>query len=148
VCAILLLLFVFLPFPFLVTSLALQLDGLEIKKTGITRIANRGNSRTAPIPLNIRDELVLFEELGRGASGVVRKALHVPTLQLVAVKVRTGITCVCVWVRVVHAMALTRTGARCSAREDFRPSQAPPNGVRAESSVSQYGAARCQEEAL
>ncbi len=66
-----------------------QLEGFgEIKKTGITRIANRGNSKTSPVPLNIRDELILFEELGRGASGVVRKALHVPTLQLVAVKVR------------------------------------------------------------
>ena len=35
---------------------------------------------------NIQDELVFLDFLGSGASGSVRRALHVPTLQLVAVK--------------------------------------------------------------
>lgn len=59
---------------------------VEIKKTGISKFHGQDGA-TERLPTNIRDELVLFEELGRGASGVVRKALHVPSLQLVAVKV-------------------------------------------------------------
>ena len=115
-----------------------QLEGFgEIKKEGITRIAkgrgydtgddDDGSKHQHVTPLNIRDELVLFEELGRGASGVVRKALHIPTLQLVAVKVRRVVASrVVSWVR---ANLNDYNGATVAARAHIRRCEAPPDGV-------------------
>ncbi|KAG7382371.1 Mitogen-activated protein kinase kinase 5 [Phytophthora pseudosyringae] len=68
--------------------------GFQIKQTGLTRSPDRdldGPSSTAsgrrPQPSNTKKHLVKLGVLGRGASGVVHKALHVPSLMLVAVKV-------------------------------------------------------------
>jgi mitogen-activated protein kinase kinase 3 len=63
--------------------------GFQIKQTGITRSPDRsdnnhGDSTNKP---NAKKHLLKFGVLGRGASGVVHKALHVPSLLLVAVKV-------------------------------------------------------------
>lgn len=73
--------------------------GFQIKQTGLTRSpdrdADRGNapgsgpggaSTSQPL-VNTKKNLVKLGVLGRGASGVVHKALHMPSLLLVAVKV-------------------------------------------------------------
>ncbi|KAG1688613.1 hypothetical protein DVH05_003538 [Phytophthora capsici] len=68
--------------------------GFQIKQTGLTRSPDRdseGPSSTQSDrpqqPSNTKKHLVKLGVLGRGASGVVHKALHVPSLMLVAVKV-------------------------------------------------------------
>ncbi|KAG7395897.1 Mitogen-activated protein kinase kinase 5 [Phytophthora boehmeriae] len=65
--------------------------GFQIKQTGLTRSPDRDidspQSDTRLQPSNTRKHLVKLGVLGRGASGVVHKALHVPSLMLVAVKV-------------------------------------------------------------
>ncbi|RLN96071.1 hypothetical protein BBJ28_00012849 [Nothophytophthora sp. Chile5] len=69
--------------------------GFQIKQTGLTRSPDRDNERGSPSsqsggqlqPSNTKKHLVKLGVLGRGASGVVHKALHVPSLLLVAVKV-------------------------------------------------------------
>lgn len=63
--------------------------GFQIKQTGLTRSPDRDtNASTTPQPLvNTKKNLVKLGILGRGASGVVHKALHMPSLLLVAVKV-------------------------------------------------------------
>ncbi|OWZ22059.1 STE/STE7 protein kinase [Phytophthora megakarya] len=68
--------------------------GFQIKQTGLTRSPDRnldGPSSTqsdkGKQPSNTKKHLVKLGVLGRGASGVVHKALHVPSLMLVAVKV-------------------------------------------------------------
>ncbi|DBA02435.1 TPA: hypothetical protein N0F65_008649 [Lagenidium giganteum] len=57
--------------------------GFQIKQSGITRSPDRASSQ----PSHTKKHLVKMGILGRGASGVVHKALHVPSLLLVAVKV-------------------------------------------------------------
>lgn len=66
--------------------------GFQIKQTGLTRSPDR--DFTGPVaataaspPANTKQHLVKLGVLGRGASGVVHKALHMPSLLLVAVKV-------------------------------------------------------------
>ncbi|KAF1321077.1 Ste/ste7 protein kinase, partial [Globisporangium splendens] len=58
--------------------------GFQIKQSGITRSPDRTPGQQ---PSNAKKHLVKLGVLGRGASGVVHKALHVPSLLLVAVKV-------------------------------------------------------------
>lgn len=58
--------------------------GFQIKQSGITRSPDRMPGQQ---PSNAKKYLVKLGVLGRGASGVVHKALHVPSLLLVAVKV-------------------------------------------------------------
>ncbi|TYZ56942.1 hypothetical protein PybrP1_003195 [[Pythium] brassicae (nom. inval.)] len=58
--------------------------GFQIKQSGITRSPDR---LVGQQPSNAKKYLVKLGVLGRGASGVVHKALHVPSLLLVAVKV-------------------------------------------------------------
>uniref|UniRef100_K3WML9 mitogen-activated protein kinase kinase n=1 Tax=Globisporangium ultimum (strain ATCC 200006 / CBS 805.95 / DAOM BR144) TaxID=431595 RepID=K3WML9_GLOUD len=58
--------------------------GFQIKQSGITRSPDRMPGQQ---PSNAKKHLVKLGVLGRGASGVVHKALHVPSLLLVAVKV-------------------------------------------------------------
>ncbi|KAF1331277.1 Ste/ste7 protein kinase, partial [Globisporangium splendens] len=58
--------------------------GFQIKQSGITRFPDRMPGQQ---PSNAKKHLVKLGVLGRGASGVVHKALHVPSLLLVAVKV-------------------------------------------------------------
>lgn len=60
--------------------------GFQIKQSGITRSPDRSKSNQKT-PLDAKKHLVKLGVLGRGASGVVHKALHVPSLLLVAVKV-------------------------------------------------------------
>jgi serine/threonine protein kinase len=43
----------------------------------------------ATTPKRMRETTILLEEIGRGAGGTVYKAIHVPTMRLVAVKVST-----------------------------------------------------------
>lgn len=55
----------------------------------------------ATTPKRMRETTILLEEIGRGAGGTVYKAIHVPTMRLVAVKVSTikisyNYTCHCV----------------------------------------------------
>ncbi|TMW62666.1 hypothetical protein Poli38472_005284 [Pythium oligandrum] len=59
----------------------------QIKQTGITRSPTRREDGSNAKPTNAKKHLIKFGVLGRGASGVVHKALHVPSLLLVAVKV-------------------------------------------------------------
>lgn len=40
----------------------------------------------AETPRNTKENIVLLEELGRGASATVYKAVHIPTLTAVAIK--------------------------------------------------------------
>lgn len=65
--------------------------GFQIKQTGLTRSPDRDSdgvsSTRSDRPPNTKKHLVKLGVLGRGASGVVHKALHVPSLMLVAVKV-------------------------------------------------------------
>lgn len=60
--------------------------GFQIKQSGITRSPDR-LPPGPQTPSNAKKHLVKLGVLGRGASGVVHKALHVPSLLLVAVKV-------------------------------------------------------------
>lgn len=64
--------------------------GFQIKQTGLTRSPENVSSTSSESrqqPSNTKKHLVKLGILGRGASGVVHKALHVPSLMLVAVKV-------------------------------------------------------------
>ncbi|KAE9027448.1 hypothetical protein PF011_g2033 [Phytophthora fragariae] len=68
--------------------------GFQIKQTGLTRSPDRDSDGVSSTqsdrrqqPSNTKKHLVKLGVLGRGASGVVHKALHVPSLMLVAVKV-------------------------------------------------------------
>ncbi|KAL3667047.1 hypothetical protein V7S43_007990 [Phytophthora oleae] len=68
--------------------------GFQIKQTGLIRSPDRGTGGPSSTqsdrrqqPSNTKKHLVKLGVLGRGASGVVHKALHVPSLMLVAVKV-------------------------------------------------------------
>ncbi|RLN52708.1 hypothetical protein BBJ29_002797 [Phytophthora kernoviae] len=68
--------------------------GFQIKQTGLIRSPDRDIDGPASAqsdkrlqPSNTKKHLVKLGVLGRGASGVVHKALHVPSLMLVAVKV-------------------------------------------------------------
>ncbi|GLE00427.1 hypothetical protein PINS_up009184 [Pythium insidiosum] len=65
--------------------------GFQIKQTGLTRSPDRLNNNdgtdSTTKPTNAKKHLIKLGVLGRGASGVVHKALHVPSLLLVAVKV-------------------------------------------------------------
>ncbi|KAG2927759.1 hypothetical protein PC115_g7425 [Phytophthora cactorum] len=66
--------------------------GFQIKQTGLTRSPDRDSDGVPSTQSDRRQQhtkkhLVKLGVLGRGASGVVHKALHVPSLMLVAVKV-------------------------------------------------------------
>ncbi|KAL7686154.1 putative protein kinase [Plasmopara halstedii] len=64
--------------------------GFQIRQTGLTRSPENLPSTLSDRPQqpsNTKKHLVKLGILGRGASGVVHKALHVPSLMLVAVKV-------------------------------------------------------------
>lgn len=64
--------------------------GFQIKETGISRSPDRSSNNDGESSTNkpnAKKHLIKFGVLGRGASGVVHKALHVPSLLLVAVKV-------------------------------------------------------------
>ncbi|ETW10412.1 STE/STE7 protein kinase [Aphanomyces invadans] len=58
-------------------------ESFQIKQTGITRSPGRSPTQ----PHDMKKHLIKLGVLGKGASGVVHKALHVPSLLLVAVKV-------------------------------------------------------------
>ncbi|KAF0686231.1 Aste57867_21936 [Aphanomyces stellatus] len=58
-------------------------ESFQIKQTGITRSPGRSPTQ----PHDMKRHLIKLGVLGKGASGVVHKALHVPSLLLVAVKV-------------------------------------------------------------
>eukprot|EP01138_Halocafeteria_seosinensis_P014612 gb/GECG01014917.1/.p1 GENE.gb/GECG01014917.1/~~gb/GECG01014917.1/.p1 ORF type:complete len:1321 (+),score=217.69 gb/GECG01014917.1/:1-3963(+) len=59
------------------------------RRSSLTKQEAEAVAKAARYPkrdVDIQSELVLLDQLGSGASGSVRRALHVPTLQLVAVK--------------------------------------------------------------
>lgn len=51
------------------------------QESGLTRTPEQSHSAR-----NVRETLVKIDQIGRGASGVVHRALHVPSMRLVAVK--------------------------------------------------------------
>jgi hypothetical protein len=57
-------------------------EDMEINENGLTASSEVGFNTTKAL----REELLTIEELGRGASAVVRKTLHIPTLRLIACK--------------------------------------------------------------
>ena len=59
----------------------INVAGFEIRESGITR-----TSAGATHAENMKTDLLTLSTLGKGASGVVLKAIHVPTMRLVAVK--------------------------------------------------------------
>ena len=59
----------------------ISVEGFEIGESGIS-VANA----TDTVPENMKQNLLMLSTLGQGASGVVYKAIHVPTMRLVAVK--------------------------------------------------------------
>merc|ERR1712232_3155 len=61
---------------------AFNIQGFEIKETGITKAPNKESIE----PENVKKNLIKLSKLGRGASGIVYEMLYVPTLTLVAVK--------------------------------------------------------------
>jgi len=63
----------------------LRLHGFRIKDSGIS--ATPDGASCLMMPRHTKDCLVVLEELGQGAAGRVYKALHVPTLRLIALKV-------------------------------------------------------------
>lgn len=52
-------------------------------------ISEAGISSPDSACLHLQENLERVREIGRGASGVVYKAIHVPTLKVIAVKVRS-----------------------------------------------------------
>ena len=77
----------------------IQVDGLQIRNSGLAQNSNHNTSAgkifakmkagggAAGIGgMDAKDSMMTLSVLGRGASGVVRKALHVPSLTLVALK--------------------------------------------------------------
>ena len=64
---------------------AIRIDGFEIGRGGLARTP-LGRARAPGGGRSLRESLVVLGLLGRGASGTVRKALHVPSLRLVAIK--------------------------------------------------------------
>ncbi len=50
------------------------------------RRANKRNKKLLRKPLNIKDELVILKKIGRGASGTVNLALHLPSMQVRALR--------------------------------------------------------------
>jgi hypothetical protein len=72
------------------TNGTVDLKGVgQITRTGVVHmdIAHRQQGQPSvqlrsdnDTPLNIREQLVVLQPIGRGASGVVRLALHVPSL--------------------------------------------------------------------
>ena len=65
----------------------LKMDGFKIAPSGISSAPNKGGVDIISPVKNMREDLVMIEPIGRGASGVVFKAIHIPTLKMVAVKV-------------------------------------------------------------
>ena len=59
---------------------------MEINSSGL---ANTPGMETRRKDMNVRENIVTLGQLGRGASGVVYKAVHVPTLRRLAIKVLT-----------------------------------------------------------
>ena len=71
------------------SSGAFNMEGFEIKEIGITGAPDlhAGADRRLDDPnKNLTRELIKLSVLGRGASGVVYKGVHVPTMRLVAIK--------------------------------------------------------------
>lgn len=58
-------------------------------------VSEAGISSPDAACLHLQENLERVKEIGRGASGVVYKAIHIPTLKVVAVKVRTRINRCC-----------------------------------------------------
>ena len=62
-------------------------DGTDLSLTQRkSRAESRKPRRLVRKPNNIKHELIVLKKLGHGASGTVNLALHVPSMQLVAVK--------------------------------------------------------------
>ena len=66
------------------SGMAFNMDGFIIRESGITKVPD--NFAKPMGRSNMSKDLLRLEILGRGASGVVYKAIHVPTLRIVAVK--------------------------------------------------------------
>ena len=64
---------------------AIRFSGFQVRQEGIRRDDERLSGKAAGGE-TMRDGLIQFELLGKGASGTVYKFLHVPTFKLVAVK--------------------------------------------------------------
>jgi serine/threonine protein kinase len=67
-----------------------NVDGFKIRETGITEVPDRyaesGAPSSDPSGMNMKNDLIKLCVLGRGASGVVYKAVHIPTLRIVGIK--------------------------------------------------------------
>ena len=71
------------------SSGAFNMEGFEIKEIGITGAPDLhagAEHRLDDPKKNLTRELIKLSVLGRGASGVVYKGVHVPTMRLVAIK--------------------------------------------------------------
>mmetsp|Transcript_2295 Transcript_2295/g.6686 ORF Transcript_2295/g.6686 Transcript_2295/m.6686 type:complete len:356 (+) Transcript_2295:126-1193(+) len=62
-----------------------QKSDFKLGKDGMTAVKGSGSSKLLGVKMRF-DELDILEELGQGASGIVRKAVHKPTGTVVAVK--------------------------------------------------------------
>ena len=79
--------------------------------------------------MRTKDVLVMLSELGQGAGGKVYKALHVPTLKLVAVKVCNSVLASCV----------NLTWVVCTDGPALRQEQASSDGQRIEIAIRECG---------
>jgi hypothetical protein len=57
--------------------------------TKTVAVSEAGISSPDSTCLHLQENLERVKEIGRGASGVVHKAIHIPTLKVVAVKVNS-----------------------------------------------------------
>jgi hypothetical protein len=55
--------------------------------TKMVAVSEAGISSPDSASLHLQENLERVKEIGRGASGVVYKSIHIPTLKVVAVKV-------------------------------------------------------------
>lgn len=56
-------------------------------------VSEAGISSPDSACLHLQENLEKVREVGRGASGIVYKAIHIPTLKVVAIKVRAALFC-------------------------------------------------------